>query len=134
MSTCSVCGTRKERPAPHADKTKEYYNILIKPLSHIAYRYGYALATHGSLGFDIDLIACPWRDGCADAESLANAIKQATKQIIGYAEIWSCDECKLPIKKPQGRLAWTFYLVMENIGYSGPYIDLSIMPTMKNEE
>ncbi len=75
MSLCPNCERRVERPAPHAAMTREYYDVLIKALRHVAYRCGYALATHGSLGFDIDLIACPWRDSCIDADSLAEEIR-----------------------------------------------------------
>ncbi len=123
MSRCASCETKHERPAPHAYLTKEYYDVLIKALSHVAYRHGYALTTHGSLGFDIDLVACPWRDSCVSAESVAEALRAACEMIIGTAMYRNEDQ---PTKKPCGRLAWTFYLVHEPM--LGPYIDLSVMP------
>jgi hypothetical protein len=126
MSRCPVCETRVKRAAPHALKTKEYYEVLIDALTYVSYRYGYALATHGSLGFDIDLVACPWRESCASPESLAEVLRSVCESIIGIAEARN----ENPVKKPCGRLAWTFYLVYKP--YEGPYLDLSIMPQGNN--
>lgn len=126
MSICQLCQSKAERPAPHAARTREYFDVLIKPLRHVAYRYGYALAQHGSLSFDIDLIACPWRDSCAPAASLVAALRETAQAVIGIAEIRDPDPG--PTKKPCGRLAWSIYLVPEP--YEGPYIDLSVMPAV----
>lgn len=134
MSICPNCERRVERAAPHAAMTREYYEVLIKALRHVAYRCGYALATHGSLGFDIDLVACPWRDSCVDAIYLAEEIRKTAERIIGVAEVWMRDKDRLPQKKPCGRLAWSFYLVHEGCGYQGPYIDLSVMPVGSHGE
>jgi hypothetical protein len=62
--------------------TREYFEVLIKALRHVAYRHGYAIAQHGSLGFDIDLVACPWRDSCTDPSSVAEAIRSTAEK--GY--------------------------------------------------
>lgn len=123
MSKCPMCQGRAERAAPHAAMTREYYGVLIKPLRHVAERCGYALGVHGSLGFDIDLIACPWRDGCVGAAYLAEELRKTAAVIIGICEARNADQ---PSQKPCGRLAWTFYLVHK--GMAGPYIDLSVMP------
>lgn len=133
MSICDICHARTERPAPHAARTREYYDILIKPLRYVAYRCGYALAVHGSLGFDIDLVACPWRDTAISAQHLAEEIRSTAEKIIGICKIWKKDEGRLPEKKPCGRLGWSFYLVQEDCGQLGPYIDLSVMPIVKEE-
>lgn len=122
MGVCDSCMNHHTRPCEHSARTREYYDILIKPLRKVAERYGYALAVHGSLGYDIDLIACPWRQSACDAESLAEAIRATAEAIIGIAD----DRKQKPTKKPAGRLAWSFYLVPED--YRGPYIDLSVMP------
>lgn len=129
MSVCQVCFSRQERAAPHALMTREYYDILIKPLRFVAYKCGYALAVHGSLGFDIDLIACPWRDSCIDQDSLAERIRETAEAIIGIAESRR-GEGKAT-EKPAGRKAYSFYLVPSD--YPGPYIDLSVMPVGKHE-
>lgn len=93
-------------------------------LRHVAYRCGYALAMHGSLKTDIDLIAFPWRESAASADHLKEQIRKAAEAIVGIARIRVGEE--KPTKKACGRLAYSFYLVPE--GYEGPYIDLSVMP------
>jgi hypothetical protein len=93
----------------------------------VARRCGYALAVHGSLRTDIDLLAAPWRESAVDASYLAEEIRKTVEQIWGRAE--RRDE--KPTEKPYGRLAWSFYL--QPIGVAGPYIDLSIVPKQPPE-
>lgn len=122
MAICQSCNTEQSRPCSYTNRTRECYRALIAALRHVARRCGYALAVHGSLKTDIDLIAVPWRDSCASAGYLAEEIRKTTEQIIGTARIRECDE--KPTVKPCGRLAWSFYLQPE--GIEGPYIDLSV--------
>lgn len=109
----------------------EYYGVLIKALRHVAYRCGYALAVHGSLRRDIDLIACPWRDTAISAHVLIKYIQSATEEIIGFARIRKFDKDRLPEKKPCGRLAWSIYLTHDD---NGPYLDISVMPKGAEEK
>lgn len=102
----------------HAKRCRELADILIVPLREVARRHGYALGVHGSLSYDIDLIACPWRDSCMPPEVLATAIKEAVRAIVGTADDYN--DC--PEQKPHGRLAWSFHMG------GGPYVDLSVMP------
>lgn len=98
--------------------------MLIPALRHVAYRCGYALAVHGSLKTDIDLIAVPWRETAVGQAYVAEEIRKTAEQIIGCAVVRKYDPN--PEKKPCGRLAWAFYLQPEDI--EGPYIDLSVFP------
>lgn len=91
-------------------------SILIAPLREVARRHGYALAVHGSLAYDIDLIACPWTATATSPEVLAIAIQDAVSAINGISMMEG------PDTKPHGRLAWAFHLG------GGPYVDLSVMP------
>jgi hypothetical protein len=100
----------------HAERCREMAEILIVPLREVARRHGYALGVHGSLSYDIDLIACPWRDLCTSPESLADAINAAVAAIAGQSKMEG------PEQKPCGRLAWSFHMG------GGPYVDLSVMP------
>ncbi len=106
----------------HAERCRELADILIVPLREVARRHGYALAVHGSLSYDIDLLAAPWHDNAASPESLAAAIQEAVRAIAGNAE--AIDK-NLPEKKPLGRLAWSFHMG------GGPYVDLSVMPGIR---
>lgn len=123
MSICGVCQAKSERPCAFATRTKEFYDAMMPALRYVAQRCGYALAVHGSLKTDIDLLAAPWREHAVDATYLAEEIRLTAERIIGTACLRECDKC--PEKKPCGRLAWSFYLQPE--GVEGPYIDLSVM-------
>lgn len=125
MAICSICQAKQERPCTFTPTTREYFRVLIRPLRHVAERCGYAIGVHGSLKTDIDLIACPWREGAVDAAYLAEQIRKTTEQVIGSARLRECDPN--PTKKPCGRLAWSFYLSPHE-SVPGPYIDLSVMP------
>ncbi len=110
-----------------ADLCLEYYGALIRALRYVAYRCGYALAVHGTLRRDIDLIACPWRDNAVGAACLIEELRKTAEIIIGTARAKESDikaGCH-PEKKPLGRLGWAFYLTDED---NGPYLDISVMP------
>lgn len=106
----------------------EYYHVLIRPLRHVAERCGYALAVHGSLRRDIDLVACPWRDSAIDAGSLVEHLRKTAEVIIGFCHERKADVGRQPDKKPCGRLAWSFYLRHDD---EPPYLDISVMPKVE---
>ena len=106
-----------------------YYEKLIEPLRMVAMDAGYALAVHGSLRRDIDLIACPWVvwaiDPCELAERLFAEAKRVTDGRCFRADSESGPYflAGSPGMKSHRRLVWVFHLV----GSGGPYIDLSVM-------
>lgn len=103
------------------------YAALATTLREVARAKGYALAVHGSMATDLDLIAAPWTDEAVGAHDLAIAIATA----VG---------CPLsaPTEKPHGRLSWSISLdapafwsfdknrVERHL--SNVWIDLSVMP------
>jgi len=105
-----------------AEMCREYYGVLIAALRHVAERCGYAIAIHGSLRRDIDLVACPWRDSAISAHHLIEHVRKATEAIIGIARPGRGPQ---PEKKPCGRLGWSFYLTCDD---TGTYLDVSVMP------
>jgi hypothetical protein len=102
---------------------------MMPALRFVARQCGYALAVHGSLKTDIDLIAVPWRDSAPDAHYVAEQIRLTAERIIGTARMREGDPN--PTQKDCGRLAWSFYLQPD--GIEGPYIDLSVMPKLKTD-
>lgn len=107
----------------------EFYNMFKDDFREVAYTHGYAIAVHGTLIRDIDLIAVPWTREAAPQHVLAEAIRCAAEKInpIGVAFIspheddqFHRDGC--PLMKPHGRLSWCYHLG------GGPYIDLAVMP------
>ena len=96
------------------------YAFLYPVLAELANKRGYALALHGSLQRDLDVVALPWSDEASSPEDLA-------EDFLLYAEIYGMKlgddhPNRKPAIKPHGRLAWTIPL------WAGAYIDLSVMP------
>lgn len=111
-----------------AEQCTEYYRALIHALRHVAYRCGYALGVHGSLKRDIDLLACPWRDGAMNAEYLVEELRKAAEVIVGHAKF---GEGEQPTQKPHGRLAWSMYLSHRS---DMAYLDISVMPRLVRKD
>lgn len=110
-----------------AEKVRRAYHLTIDAIRTAADSKGYAIGVHGSMARDIDLIACPWREGASSAEEVAEAIRAAAEKAnpLGVAFVAGHDPC--PRAKPHGRLCWSFHLG------GGPYIDLSVMPRLSVE-
>lgn len=68
---------------------------------------GYALAIHGSLSRDLDLIAVPWTDDAKDLETVIEALAAATKEATGWGHIAGRSEMHGRTPKPHGRVAVT---------------------------
>lgn len=122
------------------------YACMYPGLCDVARKLGYALAIHGTVTSDLDLIACPWTEEAVSPEVLKDALMKHIAA-CGYDDLLRRDCPHLTeehiaqivavndsgcvsggTKKPHGRLAWNLYL------YAGSKVDLSIMPRIfKNE-
>lgn len=115
-----------------------FFCCLYHGLCCIAREHGYALAIHGSVITDMDLVAVPWTDAAVSAEELKCAL-MAHVMACGYEDLLRNDGTPEEIirqimarrepgtedagtKKPHGRVAWNLYMA------SGTKIDLSVMP------
>lgn len=85
-------------------------------IKKVARSYGYAVAWHGSLARDLDLIAVPWTAEAAPVETMVAAVKAA----IGGEYTPGQDN---PSRRAHGRLAYAL-----NLFPTGQYVDLSVMP------
>lgn len=94
------------------------YLSLYPHMAGIANQHGYALAAHGSVQRDMDLVAIPWTDDASDPETLMRAIAEYLQL---FRDIWGT-ELHGPTKKPHGRISWKI-----GVGF-GAAIDLSVMP------
>lgn len=91
-----------------------YAAALYPELATLFRHHGYALAVHGSLQRDFDLIGIPWVEGPSKPEDvIADILSQFNIRQIGE-----------PQQKQHGRRAWTL-----SIGHGECAIDLSFMPT-----
>lgn len=83
---------------------------------------GYALAVHGSMNRDFDLIAVPWDEGAVAPASDVHAA------IFNTISPYRMPNIKHgPEKKPHGRISWIIPL------HAGAAIDLSVMPRRRNQ-
>jgi hypothetical protein len=90
-------------------------------LAEIANEHGYALAIHGSVTRDLDLVAIPWIEEVKAAEDLMQAIAKYVGRYMGglTGDMVPLSQATI---KPHGRLAWAIPL------HNGAVIDLSVMP------
>ena len=96
-----------------------YYSMLWMAMTKTANRCGYALALHGSMGRDLDVVAVPWTEDCDTGFQLV--VKLCKRHGLSAAR-------PLRVKKPHGRVAYA--LVMEGTYY----VDLSVMPVVKKND
>lgn len=98
---------------PKPNYAPVYAAAMYPELAEIARKHGYALAVHGSLARDLDLIAIPWTDDAKEPQDILDDIlaKYAATLVgtVGY--------------KPHGRTAYTL-----SIGFGYCSIDLQFMP------
>lgn len=118
---------------------RELYEVLLAPLRAVARSHGYALAVHGSLARDIDLIAVPWRPDVSAADVLVEAIRAAAEDVTGHPAYIRNDPTadprdftrRNPEPKFHGRLGWSIFVKRRRGGYA-VYLDLSVMPAYDN--
>jgi len=122
-----------------------FYACLYHGLCDIARKHGYALAIHGTVSRDLDLIAVPWTAEAVPAEDLRDVLMDH----IGAVDYEGLIRRQFPNKpdlvkqivdndrnrpdrephdasgaclKPHGRRAWNLYMDF------GATVDLSVMP------
>ena len=95
---------------------------LLPPMRLAARGAGYAIAVHGSLQRDIDLVAIPWTTDAQAADELVERLNGVIAGVLGRA-------CQLGewSEKPHGRRALTI------ITPGDAEIDLSVMPKGNSE-
>jgi hypothetical protein len=108
------------------------YVALYPMLQQVAKRHGYALAVHGSLHRDFDLIAVPWVEGASEPLTLIKAMKKATRTVIHNEEFDHLVKDCAPNLKPHGRVAYSLHVT--NHGMYGGYLDISVMPKRKRKD
>lgn len=100
------------------------YAILYMGMAKKARELGYALALHGSLVRDLDLIAVPWTEEAVSTEALVAAMIEACGGLVINDETADPYDYTRhsPQPKPHGRLSWKICLG------GSQYIDLSVTP------
>ena len=109
-----------------AAKVRACYDRIIGHVTAVARVNGYAIATHGSLRRDIDLVAIPWIENAVSPEALVEELQSLINAIEIDHDPESFAMLKkdvAPTVKPHGRIAVSIYLPYT-------YIDLSVMPRL----
>jgi hypothetical protein len=100
------------------------YVALIPLLTEAAREVGYALAVHGTMGRDLDLVAIPWTEEAGTAEQLILRLLSASGGYLPAERPEGDGTAKgdVAAQRPHGRRAWSLYFGDK------PYADVSVMP------
>lgn len=96
-----------------------YAAALYPELAALCVKHGYALAVHGSLARDFDLIAVPWVKTPSEPQAVLDEI-QSRFNVKLVGEVGA---------KPHGRVAYSL-----SIGFGWCQLDFSFMPRLVCEE
>lgn len=92
------------------------YAAMYHEIAEVVRRHGYALAIHGSLQRDFDLIAIPWIDSPSSPDSVISALTtEFSLKPVGEVGV-----------KPHGRRVWTL-----SCGWGECFLDLGFMPQIR---
>lgn len=112
------------------DSPASYYAALIPRLRVIAAKYGYALALHGSMNRDFDLILVPWQEWANQHLEMVTEMRDALGGFFHSPDpqFESLIKDGAVSKKPHGRLSYSIHLSSQ--GMEGPYLDISVAPSV----
>ncbi len=98
-----------------------FYAVLYPDIRKIGLKHGYAIALHGSMARDMDLIACPWTEECSKPDVLIDEIAER----VGVTMFK--DDYPVKGEKPHGRMSYTLSIMGDW------FIDISVMPKIEKE-
>lgn len=119
---CPSLRASREKPGGRPPGRAAFYACLYPMLVEVGREHGYAVALHGSLARDLDLIATPWVENYSAPDDFVKDVAKRVGAIAGddLVVVWPNDPRSKP--KPHGRLVYT--VVLEG----GAFIDLSVIP------
>lgn len=103
---------------------REYYHAVLKIAKHIGMEKGYAIAVHGSMTRDLDIVAIPWQTGCSTPRQFADSLKNVT----GGGKIGFYDKDQ---KSIHGYFKYSIALPLSFESGEMPYIDMTVIPPRK---
>lgn len=95
------------------------YSHRLAEIQDIARGSGYAIAVHGSMQRDLDLIAVPWVERPVDP-------KRLVARLCSLLNL-ECGGLMNPEQRPHGRLVWTLMMG------GACFMDLSVIPPLTKE-
>lgn len=112
MNSVKEASEVKPNPKP------AFYAVLLESFRKIALSKGYALAVHGTMASDMDLLAVAWVEEASSPQELFDAFWDEVVQ----TSFKDNKELFPPEQKPHGRIAYAIPILGDW------YIDLSIIP------
>ena len=106
-----------EKPLPSLRPAM--YSHRIHEIQQAAKCAGYAIAIHGSMARDLDVVAIPWITAAGSHHELIARLCNQLRATVAP---------KSPTKKPHGRMAYTLLLG------GALFMDLSVMPRTPAEK
>lgn len=106
----------------HGAYCRALLDAILPAIREAARFHGYAVAVHGSLKRDIDLVAIAWTDQAIAPDEIVKVICGAVGGVLG-----NCVRMADHTVKPHGRVAYTLI----HTGF-GAEIDLSVIPPRKD--
>lgn len=96
---------------------------------------GWAVAVHGSMERDLDIVAVPWIEQALDENAFVEAVREAVAEELNgqcFVSDRKPDSKELqPTIKPNGRHSYTLHALSDELVHSSagvhPFIDLSVM-------
>jgi|SRR6478752_6627688 len=107
----------KDKSEVRTDGRAVFYSVLYESFRKAALECGYALALHGSMIHDLDMIAIPWVNEAKSPDELAKSISDCID-----ATVWKESHLMDRHEKPHGRVTYTISI------YKDWHIDLSVIP------
>ncbi len=108
------------------------YAALYPDLVTAARTHGYALAIHGSLTRDFDLIAVPWTQEASEGLELIKSLQEVVGCCYRRSSIDEFFTDADPRSRPHLRRGYVIHLTDD--GAKGPYLDISVMPRWQDYE
>ncbi len=130
----SAAFARPPAAVERGSRIKALSERLLTHMREIARQDGWALAVHGSMTRDLDVIAVPWTNDASGEAAFVEAMRAAVARELSEPAFVGAGEDGRTVgfkSKPHGRRCWTLHgnseqLVEDEQG-AHPYVDLAIM-------
>lgn len=99
------------------------YASIYAELAEVCREHGYALAIHGSLARDFDLVCIPWADEVSEPRAVLEAL---AGRLTALRVVMDDGATLVPALKPWGREVYTLAF-----GWGSVFLDLSFTPRQR---
>jgi hypothetical protein len=94
-----------------------FYASVLPAVTEVARKYGWAVAVHGSMNKDLDLMMMPWVEGAVSADEV---IKRISDECF-TGNPFQDSHAMAHREKPNGRVVYTISI------WKGTYLDINII-------